>query len=98
FIAAALRHELVLVLCLRPDDERKPSSRTLAARRRDQESWLAHSGQSPNSSTVWSTSVKPASAATFSAHCSTARPSTSTLRPQVRQVRWWWCTLVSHCR
>ncbi len=58
----------------------------------------AHCGHRPNSSTVCPTSVNPASAATFSAHCSTARPSTSTLRPQLRQVRWWWCTLVSHCR
>ena len=46
-------------------------------------------GQSPNSSTVWSTEVKPAFAATFAAHCSTTRPSTSTLLPQTRQVRWW---------
>ena len=58
----------------------------------------AHSGHRPNSSTVCPTSVKPASAATRSAHCSTARPSTSTLRPQLRQVRWWWCTLVPHWR
>jgi 1-acyl-sn-glycerol-3-phosphate acyltransferase len=58
----------------------------------------AHRGHRPNSSTVWSTSVKPASAATRSAHCSTARPSTSTLLPQLRQVRWWWCTVVPHCR
>jgi len=56
----------------------------------------AHSGHRPNSSTVWPTSVKPASAATRSAHCSTARPSTSTLRPQLRQVRWWWCTVLPH--
>jgi hypothetical protein len=47
------------------------------------------SGQRPNSSTVWSTEVKPASAATFVAHCSTTRPSTSTLRPHSRHVRWW---------
>jgi 3-oxoacyl-[acyl-carrier protein] reductase len=51
--------------------------------------WPAHSGHMPNSSTVCPTSVKPASAATRSAHCSTARPSTSTLFPQLRQVRWW---------
>ena len=48
---------------------------------------LLQPGHSPNSSTVWPTSVKPASAATCSAQRSTARPSTSTLRPQVRQVR-----------
>jgi hypothetical protein len=47
-----------------------------------------HPGQMPKSSTVWSTSAKPASLATCSAHRSTARPSTSTLRPHTRQVRW----------
>ena len=36
-----------------------------------------------------STALKPASAATCSAQRSTARPSTSTLFPQLRQVRWW---------
>ena len=44
-------------------------------------------GHRPNSSTVWSTAVKPASAATCSAQRSTARPSTSTLVPQLRQMR-----------
>src|SRR2546423_15197086 len=63
----------------------------------ESEPW-AHWGQRPKSSTVWPTSVKPASAATFSAHCSTARPSTSTLRPQLRQVRGGGGTLVSHWR
>jgi hypothetical protein len=43
-------------------------------------------GHRPNSSTVWSTAVNPASAATLSAHCSTARPSTSTLAPQGWQI------------
>ena len=28
--------------------------------------------------------------ATVSAHCSTAGPSTSTVRPHARQTRWWW--------
>lgn len=61
--------------------------------------WAAEwSGQRPNSSTVWLTAVNPAAAATFSAHCSTTRPSTSTLRPHSRQVRWWWCAVESHCR
>ena len=46
-----------------------------------------HAGHSPNSSTVWSTAVNPASAATCSAQRSTARPSTSTLVPQLRQMR-----------
>ena len=46
-----------------------------------------HPGHSPNNSTVWSTAVNPASAATCSAQRSTARPSTSTLVPQERQMR-----------
>ena len=46
------------------------------------------SGHSPNSSTVCPTSENPACRATSSAHRSTAWPSTSTLRPQLRQVRW----------
>ena len=46
-----------------------------------------HAGHSPNNSTVWSTAVNPASAATCSAQRSTARPSTSTLVPQERQMR-----------
>ena len=62
-----------------------PGGLVLAAR-----SWhwsLLHWGHRPNSSMVWSTAVKPASAATCSAQRSTARPSTSTLVPQVRQMR-----------
>ena len=50
--------------------------------------WRRQSGHRPNSSTVCPTSVKPAFLATSSAHRSTALPSTSTLRPQNRQVRW----------
>ncbi len=48
---------------------------------------LLHWGHRPNNSMVWSTAVKPASAATCSAQRSTARPSTSTLVPQLRQMR-----------
>src|SRR5918999_502501 len=48
----------------------------------------AQSGHSPKISTVWSTSMKPASLATRCVQRSTARPSTSTLRPQERHVTW----------
>ena len=57
------------------------------ARRVSRPQGRPHSGHRPNSSTVCPTSVKPASAATCSAQRSTARPSTSTLLPQLRQVR-----------
>ena len=50
-----------------------------------------HPAQVPKISSVWLTSAKPCSPATRSAHCSTAGPSTSTVRPQPRQTRWWWC-------
>ena len=56
-----------------------PCGRLSRRPRRRQAAW---SGQRPKSSTVWSTEVKPASAATRSAHCSMTRPSTSTLVPQ----------------
>ena len=45
----------------------------------------------PKISSVWLTSAKPCSSAIRSAHRSTAGPSTSTVRPQPRQTRWWWC-------
>lgn len=69
---------------------RKPFSETCAQCHcpADQERSRAQSGHNPKISTVWSTSTKPASAATRCAQRSTARPSTSTLRPQERQVTW----------
>jgi hypothetical protein len=45
----------------------------------------------PKISSVWLTSAKPCSSAMRSAHRSTAGPATSTVRPQPRQTRWWWC-------
>ena len=47
--------------------------------------------QVPKISRSWLTSRKPCSAATAFAHFSTAGPETSTVRPQLRQTRWWWC-------
>ena len=54
--------------------------------------------QVPNSSRVWLMSRKPCWPATASAHCSTAGPSTSTVRPHSRQTRWWWCVPDRHRR
>jgi NAD(P)-dependent dehydrogenase (short-subunit alcohol dehydrogenase family) len=56
------------------------------------------SEQVPKTSTVWVTSRKPCSAPIASAHFSTAGPSISTVRPQTRQTRWWWCSPVRHAR
>ena len=47
-------------------------------------------GQVPTISTVWVTSVKPASTASFSARVSSWWESISTVAPQRRQSRWWW--------
>ena len=47
----------------------------------------AHAEQSPKISRVWLTSTKPWASATLSAQCSTAGPSTSTVRPQLRHTR-----------
>ena len=46
-----------------------------------------HSPQVPKISSVWATSVNPCSPATRSAQRSTVGPSTSTVRPQLRQTR-----------
>ena len=47
--------------------------------------------QVPKISRSWLTSRKPCSSATALAQRSTAGPDTSTVRPQRRQTRWWWC-------
>ena len=52
---------------------------------------LAQPAQVPTISTVWSTSTNPSASATWRVHRSTSRPSISTVRPQSRQTRWWWC-------
>ena len=54
----------------------------------------AQSAQVPKISRVWRTSTNPCSALTVSAQRSTAGPSTSTVRPQARQTRWWWCPVL----
>jgi hypothetical protein len=46
------------------------------------------SRQVPKMSNVWLTSTNPYSAATRSAHRSTAGPATSVVRPQDRHTRW----------
>ena len=51
---------------------------------------LRHPGQVPKISSVWLTSAKPCSAAIVRVQRSTAGPSTSTVRPQLRHTRWWW--------
>ena len=47
-------------------------------------------GRSRRSPASWLTSENPCSAAIVRVHRSTAGPSTSTVRPQARQTRWWW--------
>ena len=51
----------------------------------------AQSPQVPKISNVWLTFVYPCLSAIWSAHRSTAGPTTSTALPQLRQTRWWWC-------
>jgi hypothetical protein len=46
-----------------------------------------HSAQSPNTSTMWLGWVNPFFIATWCAHASTASASSSTVRPQLRQMR-----------
>ena len=46
--------------------------------------------QVPKISRSWLTSRKPCCSATALAQVSTAGPETSTVRPQLRQTRWWW--------
>ena len=63
--------------------------------------WRRQSEQSeqvPKISRVCVTSRNPCSALTASAQRSTVGPSTSTVRPQDRQTRWWWCAPVLHRR
>src|SRR5699024_2381717 len=57
--------------------------------------WSPHS---PNTSRVWSTSVKPFSWAIASIELSSFGARNSTVRPHSRHTRWWWCPVSSHWR
>ena len=87
-------------LPLRPATRRRASGLDRAGERRSRDWRHARtattrmaagrsSGQVPKISRVWLTSEKPCSAAIARVQRSTVGPSTSTVRPQPRQTRWW---------
>lgn len=92
-----------LVLWPRPDPTRLRHSRPARLHRRRRGGQFDRGGQRvarcpvwqvgqiPKISAVWLMSVNPLTVATVWVHFSTAGTSISTVRPQARQTRWWWC-------